>query len=294
MKAFFLKELSISLKKYSFSCFAWSIMNDHYHLVIKSNKDSISLFMQRLNSIFAKEYNRKNHRDGVVFSKRFSSIVIQEGKNLNDIIRHTHLNPVRRGECTIDNLDNYKWCGHSELINIYNTSDKIVNTKEVLKLFGDSTDGSEYKNFTNSNSDINDSEAIDLVRASNRGSLDFHDSNCFIIGDKDFTHDVLDLDLCRRRRIARYVRENLTLDGMLRKVKNGVDFGIEDFFRQGRLNEISTARQLFATVGHCNYEFSCTDIAKYLNITTAGVSTMISRSKRIIGLPLLKEMICRA
>ncbi len=80
--------------------------------------------------------------------------------------------------------------------------------------------------------------------------------------------------------------------GMLQKVKMSVDFGSEDIFRQGRLNELSTARQLFATIGHCYYQFSCTDIAKYLKITTSAVSMMISRSNRITELNYLKEMIC--
>ena len=92
--------------------------------------------------------------------------------------------------------------------------------------------------------------------------------------------------------MARYVRENITLDDMLEKVKICVDFGTGDIFRQGKLNEISTARQLFAIFGHCNYEFKCSDIAKHLKITASAVSSMVSRSKRIEGLDFLKRMIC--
>ncbi len=91
--------------------------------------------MQRLNSTFAKEYNKNNSRSGVVFAKRFSSIVIQDGKNLNDIIRHIHLNPVRCGDCTIDELDRYQWSGHRALVN--NINDNILNNNEVLKQLGD-------------------------------------------------------------------------------------------------------------------------------------------------------------
>ena len=85
--------------------------------------------------------------------------------------------------------------------------------------------------------------------------------------------------------------ENLTLEGMLQKVKATVDIGPVDIFRQGRLNELSTVRQLFATIGHCEYQFSCTDIAKYLKITASAVSMMISRNNRITELHFLKKMI---
>ncbi len=287
MKDFFLKELSISLKKFSFQCFAWSIMNDHYHLVIKTSTDSISSFMQRLNSTFAKEYNKKNCRNGVVFAKRFSSIVIQNGKNLNDIIHHIHLNPVRCGDCTIDELERYQWSGHRALVN--NISDNILSNREVLKQLGDFDSTAEYKNFIRSTSQ--DSQAVNLMKASNSGSLNFHNSNCFVIGDNVFTQNVIELDASRKARIARHVMENLTMEGMLQKVKMSVDLSSVDFFRQGRLNELSTARQLFAIIGHCDYQFSCIDIAKYLKITASAVSMMISRSSRITELNFLKEII---
>ncbi len=245
--------------------------------------------MQRLNSTFAKEYNKINRRSGAVFAKRFFSIVIQDGKNLNDIIRHIHLNPVRCGDCTIDELDNYHWSGHRALVN--NVSDNILSNREVLEQLGDGDLDStaEYRKFISST--CQDSQAVDLMRLSNAGSLSFHKSNSFVLGDSDFTQKVIELDASRKARIARHVMENLTMEGMLQKVKMSVDFSSGDFFRQGRLNELSTARQLFATIGHCYYQFSCTDIAKYLKITASAVSMMISRSNRITELYFLKEMI---
>ncbi len=244
--------------------------------------------MQRLNSTFAKEYNKKNCRNGVVFAKRFSSIVVQDGKNLNDIIRHIHLNPVRCGDCTMDELDRYQWSGHRALVN--NISDNILSNLDVLKQLGDSDSTAEYKNFIHST--CQGSQAVDFMRLSNGGSLNFHKSNSFVIGDNAFTQNVIELDGSRRARIARHVMENLTMEGMLQKVKMSIDFGSGDIFRQGRLNELSTVRQLFATIGRCYYQFSCTDIAKYLKITASAVSMMISRNNRITELNYLKEMIC--
>jgi putative transposase len=288
MKCLFLDQLSINLQKFSFDCLAWSIMDDHYHLIIKSADHLLPLFMQRFNSILAKEANKLNRRFGVVFAKRYSSIVVQDGCALNDIIRYIHLNPVRKGICTIEELDNYKWTGHHSIVN--NTPDSIVNVGELLAQFGDCDPLIKYKNLIKTATA--DPDSTKLVRKSNRGSLNFHESNCFIIGDKDFTGKVLAEDQCRKARIARYIRENVTLDKMLEKVRICVDIDHEDIFRQGNLNEISTARQLFAIVGHCHFEFKCIDIARYLNITGSAVSTMISRSKRIVELDFLKRMLC--
>lgn len=288
MKDFFIEQLSITLEKFSFNCIAWSLLDDHYHLVIKSTDHLLPLFMQRFNSVLAKESNRLNGRYGVVFAKRYSSIVIQDGIPLSDIVRYIHLNPVRKGICTLEELDNYNWTGHRSIVN--NITDNIVNIGELLAQFGDSDPLIKYKNFLKTGAE--DQEIIKIVRKSNRGNLNFHESNCFIIGDKNFTGKVLEEDQCRKARIARYIRENVTLDKMLEKVRACIDIDKEDIFRQGNLNEISTARQLFAIIGHYHFEFKCIDIAKYLNITGSAVSSMIARSKRIVGLDFLKKMIC--
>lgn len=289
MKLFFIDQLSITLQKYCFDCLAWSLMDDHYHLVIRSTDNNLPLLMQRFNSILAKFYNKINNRNGGVFSKRYSSIVVQEGTSLNDIIRHIHLNPVRKGICTLEKLDNFKWTGHQSIVN--NTPDSIINTRELLIQFGNTDSLINYKIFIktgNKNPDL-----IRSLRMSNSGTLNFHESNCFIIGDKDFTVKILGEDQLRKVRVARYVRENVTLDGILEKVTTCIDFGPEkNIFMQGKLNEISTARQLFAIIGHCYFEFKCIDIAKHLNITGSAVSNMISRSTRIVELDLLKKMIC--
>ncbi|MFP4243047.1 MAG: transposase, partial [Chitinispirillaceae bacterium] len=64
MKKFFLRELAVTLEKFSFKCCSWSIMDDHYHLVVKSSDVPISKFMQRLNSVYAKKFNREKGREG--------------------------------------------------------------------------------------------------------------------------------------------------------------------------------------------------------------------------------------
>jgi putative transposase len=288
MKTFFLNQLSITLQKFSFDCLAWSLLDDHYHLIIKSANHFLPLFMQRFNSILAKQFNIISHRHGTVFSKRYSSIVVQEGNSLKDIIRYIHLNPVRRGICTLEKLDYYQWTGHRSIVN--NTSDGIVNSEALLNQFGNSDPLANYKNFIKTGTE--NPEVIKLVRMSNRGTLNFHESNCFIIGDRSFTLAVLADDQSRKARLARHLRENITLDDMLEKVRICVGFEREDIFRQGKLNEISTARQLFAIVGHCYFEFKCVDLARHLNITGSAISSMVSRCKRIVELDFLKRMIC--
>ncbi len=289
LKLFFLIQLANYLKKYELTCISWSLMDNHYHLVVKAGSNpTISIFMQTLNSVFAKNFNKMNNSFGSVFAKRFSSIVVQEGDNLKEIIRHVHLNPVRSGDCTLENLDSYKWCGHAEIVN--DKTDSIIDKTDLLNFFSGSDQITEYKTYLAAPcKEVPDS--VRTMQSSNKGSLDFHNSNFFVIGDADFAKKVFEQDRMRKARVAIYLRENLTLKNVAEKISIGIQFTDENIRMHGRLNEQSTFRQLFALYAHCHYEFRCTQIAQYLNITPSAVSMMISRCNRITDLNIIKEFI---
>ena len=247
--------------------------------------------MRTLNSVFAKYYNKLNNTFGSVFAKRFSSIIVQEGDNLKEIIRNVHLNPVRSGDCTLEKLDSYKWCGHAEIIND-NADSSIIDRTDLLNLFAGSNNDplTEYKTYIATPCEgIPDS--VKTMQLSNRGSLDFHKSNFLVIGDADFAKKVFAQDLVRRAKVARYVKQNIVLDHVAQKVSIGIEFTAESIRMRGRLNEQSTFRQLFALYAHCYYDFRCTQIAEYLNVTPSAVSMMISRCNRITDLEIIKEFI---
>jgi REP element-mobilizing transposase RayT/transposase len=290
LKQFFLDQLSLYLEKYGLLCVSWSLMINHYHLVIKTGSEpTVSIFMQTLNSVFAKKYNKINDSFGSVFAKRFSSIIVQEGNNLKEIIRHVHLNPVRSGDCTLENLDSYKWCGHNEIVND-KKADSIISKQDALNLFSESGQVDEYKAFvTTSCKEV--PESVKLMQKASKGSNSVHKSNGFVIGDGDFTKKVFEQDLIRKVQLARYVRECMVIEDVQHKVDIGKQFTAESIRMHGRLNEVSTLRQLLALYAHCYYGFRCTEIAKYLNVSASAVSMMISRCYRIENLELIKEVI---
>ena len=285
-KSFFLKELVLTLRKFSFQCYAWSIMDDHYHLVVKSSTFSISRFMQRLNCNYARYFNKKTSSKGVVFYRRFASVVVQEKNSLEETIRYVHLNPIRSGDCILEELHHYKWSGHCSIVN--NNMDNILNIKDILDHFDESP--AAYLHFINSRED--ESKTILKVRAVHEGGQHFSDPQCWIIGDDTFTQSIISQDKCRRLRLARYVRENITVSNVLERIKSCIDIKDAPIFLHGRLNELSTARQMFAIIGHCHFEFTCASLAHFLRVSGSAVSSMISRGYRIMGVDYLSEMIC--
>lgn len=70
----FLHLLEITLKRFEYSCFAWALMNNHYHLLLRISDKPIGTMMRQLNSLYARYYGRRHDRKGYLFQDRFKSI----------------------------------------------------------------------------------------------------------------------------------------------------------------------------------------------------------------------------
>jgi REP element-mobilizing transposase RayT len=289
MKNFLLKQISTAKEKYSFKCFSWSIMDDHYHLVVQSSEETISKFMQRINFVFAKYFNRVNKRKGTVFG-RFSSVIIQANKeHIEKTIRYIHFNPVRRKDCTVKGMDQYRWSGHHALVN--GSKDDILDREDIIGLFGSLEN---FRGFIQSGDPYcRNDEIIEKIRKANKGCQSFSNPELWVIGDEEFVGKMIEINKNRRVRLARHVVENVTLDSLIDRVGVCINRKREELIdHSGRMNEISTARELFALVGVNHFGFSCINLGTYLGVSGSAVSKMISRSCRINELEFLKEMVC--
>jgi REP element-mobilizing transposase RayT len=289
MKTYLLKQISIAKGKYSFKCLSWSIMDNHYHLVVQSSEETISKFMQRINSIFAKYFNKTNKRKGTVFG-RFSSVIVQSDKeHIEKAIRYIHFNPVRRRDCTVGGMDQHRWCGHHALVN--GSKDEILDREDVISLFGSLEN---YRSFIQSGDPFcRNDEVIEKIRKANKGCQSFSNPESWVIGDEEFVGRMIELNSNRRVRLARHVVENVTLDSLIERVGACINRKREELIdHSGRMNEISTARELFALVGVIHFGFSCINLATYLGVSGSAVSKMISRCSKINELEFLKEMVC--
>ncbi len=121
-------------------CFAWSLMPNHVHLLLKTGKTSISTIMRRLLTGYAIYFNRKHDRTGHLFQNRYKSILCQEDTYLLELVRYIHLNPLRAGIVPdLESLDRYIYCGHATITgknkNDWQTTDYILaHFSEILSL----------------------------------------------------------------------------------------------------------------------------------------------------------------
>jgi len=128
--------------------YAWALMTNHAHILLRSGPEGLSPFMRRFLTGYAVSYNLRHRRHGHLFQNRYKSIVCEEDSYLLELVRYIHLNPLRAGLVeTLEALDVYPYSGHSVLMG--KIKHKWQDRDYVLYKFG-SKEGEakrEYRGF---------------------------------------------------------------------------------------------------------------------------------------------------
>ncbi len=112
----FLARLARVADDFGLLVYAWGLMPNHFHLLARSGEVGVSRSMQRLLSGYALRFNRRHERCGHLFQNRFKSTLVDSQAYLLELVRYIHLNPVRAGLVSLDDLDHYPWTGHAALL----------------------------------------------------------------------------------------------------------------------------------------------------------------------------------
>ena len=97
--------------------YAWSLMTNHVHLLLRSGPLGLPKFMRRFLTGYAVSYNLRHLRHGHLFQNRYHSIICDEGAYFRELVRYIHLNPLRAHLVDrLSELDCYPWCGHAVLM----------------------------------------------------------------------------------------------------------------------------------------------------------------------------------
>ena len=128
--------------------YAWALMTNHAHILLRSSEIGLSGFMRRLLTGYAIYYNRRHRRWGHLFQNRYKSIICDEDAYFKQLVRYIHLNPLRvKMVKNLAKLDRYRWSGHGAIMG------KIKNDWQdrdyVLKWFGQKQGAAKkaYRNY---------------------------------------------------------------------------------------------------------------------------------------------------
>jgi len=120
--------LKLNNEETTFKILAYCIMNNHAHILIYTEKIlEMSRIMQKINTSYARFYNKGKKRVGYVFRDRYYTQPIFNEMQLFNCISYIHYNPVKAN--IVSEANQYNYSTYNDYIN----KEGIVDN-EVLKL----------------------------------------------------------------------------------------------------------------------------------------------------------------
>lgn len=115
----FIGQLAHHLRQAAVVLYAYVLMDNHFHLLVRTPRANLSRFMQRLLTSHAMYARYKHRRPGHLFQGRFKAKLVEEEGYLLAVTRYIHLNPVKTAACRrmscrqrLDRLEAYRWSSY--------------------------------------------------------------------------------------------------------------------------------------------------------------------------------------
>ncbi len=144
-----------------YKVFAYCLMSNHVHILLKVEKEELDLIMKRLAGSYVYWYNWKYHRVGHLFQDRFKSEPVEDDAYFLTVLRYIHQNPIKAG--IVKGIDDYQYSSYNDYID---EESNIVDFDFALSLMN-------KNEFILFNNEKNDDACLDM------------DSNDYRINDID-------------------------------------------------------------------------------------------------------------
>ena len=287
----FMERLGNNLVTSSTACYAWALMTNHVHLLLRTGIVPLSTLMRRVLTGYAMAFNRRHRRSGHLFQNRYKSILCQEETYLLELTRYIHLNPLRAKIVPdLKGLDRYGYTGHGVLLGNHEVA--WQDTGKILSRFGERLADARkrYRSFVEKG--IGAGLRPDLVGGGLMRSLGGWQaakkllkgsqrikSDERILGDSDFVLQVLDKaneQLDRRHALA---AKGIDLDTLAQHVAKLFDLAPDRLLSVGRYPEVVKARSLLCYWAVRELEMTATSLARRIGLTQPAVSIAVKRGE---------------
>lgn len=258
-------------------CYAWALIPNHCHFLLRCHGTELPRFMRRLLTGHAGYFNRRHLRSGHLFQNRYKSIICEEEPYFLELIRYIHLNPLRAGLISqLEKLDHFPWSGHSVVMGKRNMEGQ--STGSVLGFFGKrlKTARENYHQFIADGLAMGNRPelaggGLSRSQRESRASGNVESFDARILGGGDFVDE-----LQKKTPLVTGQDNSLSLDGLQEQIAALYDLTKEQFTRRGRENLVSDARALFCYLAVTELRLTGVEVGQFLDIG----SSSVSRSER--------------
>jgi REP element-mobilizing transposase RayT len=268
----FLKRFGSIISDSETACYAWALMPNHIHLLLRTSLMPISTVMRRLLTGYAVSFNRKYRRHGHLFQNRYKSILCQEDPYLKELVRYIHLNPLR-----------------ADLV-----PDMWQNVKDVLKLFGNTISSSrkKYRSFVEKGvaegrrSELTGGGLIrslggwQMVKSMRRADIRFKGDER-ILGESEFVQRVLNDAKDRLERQYDLAARGYDFERVVARVAEVLDIDFRAVLRRDKQPQTVRARSLVCFWANRELGMSTVEISRRLQISQSAVSRAARRGEQI-------------
>lgn len=288
-----LERLAILLPETRTQCFAWALMPNHAHFLLRSGPGGLPTLMRRLLTGYAVSFNRRHQRSGQLFQNRYKSIICQEELYLKELVRYIHLNPLRaKLVANFEDLERYSYCGHAAVLG--NSELEWQNTGYVLGYFGQTTKRAQLAYLEFMEAGIRQGRRSELVGGGlvrslggwtavkeSRSALEHMKGDERILGNADFIDAIL-LE-ARETYDRRYElkRRGIDLDSLAGRVAQLYGVEPEYMMSSGRQKKRVEARSLLCYWAVRQLGITLTELARRFELTPSAVGYAVERGERI-------------
>ncbi|MCL4498768.1 MAG: transposase [Chloroflexi bacterium] len=275
---FFLERLGEILLETETPVYAFALIPNHFHLLLRRDKTEIASVMRRLLTGYAVRYNRRHKRYGHLFQNRYKAIVCQDEPYFLELVRDIHLNPIRAGLISsVEALGTHPFAGHSYIMG--RTKSEWFKPDAVLSHFGRSEKRARNAYLEFLKDGLSMGKRPELTGGGLKRSLGYprnypKTKQAFddrILGEGGFVESILALsDPPTNEKVS-------DTDTLLAYISQ--DFGISEALILGRSRSalVSKARAHFAYRMSSDMGLSATQVARTLSISVPGALKAIAR-----------------
>ena len=145
--------LSDCKRTFDIDIYAYCLMDNHIHLLIRSSEDHLASFFQSLGTRFVRWYNTKYQRSGHLFQDRYYSIPVEKEQQFLSTLTYIHNNPVKSSLCRYPS--EYRWSSYNAF---YGQKNPLVDTSFSFDIAGSKDLLHQY--FSTDSTHFDDSQVI--------------------------------------------------------------------------------------------------------------------------------------
>ncbi len=278
--------------------YAWSLLSNHFHLLVRTGRESLSRVMRRVLTGYAVSFNRRHRRVGHLFQNRFKSILVEEEAYFMQLVRYIHLNPLRvRLVRDVAELDSWSWSGHSVLMGQAEHSWQSVDY--VLGQFGRTAGGArrKYRGFVLDGvgegrrpdlvggglirSIYGREAAVPLRRGREKWAYDER-----VLGSSDFVEHVWkEVEQGRLVPTASRDQRQADVDRLVAEIADRLRLGRSELIGGSRRRAVAAGRYVVGYVAVREWGYPAVEVARALNVSSQSILRAVER-----GPACLREM----